>query len=69
MEFDTYVPKNFDCLITRGRYAVPYPSDSSPQLISLLQNFSGINDPSVGTILTLDDKKRITFNLAYHTTY
>lgn len=56
-EFDTYVPKNFDCQITKGRYAVPYPSDSSPQLISLLQNFSGINDPSVGTILTQMTKK------------
>lgn len=51
-EFDSYVPKNFDCLISRGRYAIPYPSDSSPELISLLQNFSGINDPSVGTILS-----------------
>jgi hypothetical protein len=52
-EFDSYVPKNFGCLITRGKYAIPYPSDSSPQLISLLENFSGINDPSVGTILSL----------------
>ncbi|MDP2366038.1 MAG: hypothetical protein Q8M94_19980, partial [Ignavibacteria bacterium] len=51
-EFDSYVPKNFDCLISRGRYGIPYPSDSSPQLINLLQNFSGINDPSVGTILS-----------------
>jgi RNA polymerase sigma-70 factor (ECF subfamily) len=52
-EFDSYVPKNFGCLITRGKYAIPYPSDSSPQLINLLENFSGINDPSVGTILSL----------------
>ena len=56
-DFDSYVPKNFDCLITRGRYAIPYPSDSSPQLVSLLQNFSGINDPTVGTILSLMTKK------------
>ena len=56
-EFDSYVPKNFDCLISKGKYAIPYPSDSSPQLISLLQNFSGINDPSVGTILSLMTKK------------
>lgn len=34
-DFDSYVPKNFGCLITRGKYAIPYPSDSSPQLISL----------------------------------
>lgn len=57
-EFDSYVPKNFDCLITRGKYAVPYPSDSSPQLISLIEGFSGVNDPSVGTILSLMTKKQ-----------
>jgi hypothetical protein len=56
-EFDSYVPKSFGCLITRGRYAIPYPSDSSPQLISLLENFSGINDPSIGTILSIITKK------------
>lgn len=56
-EFDSYVPKNFDCLITRGKYAIPYPSDSSPQLISLLEGFSGVNDPSVGTILSMMTKK------------
>ncbi len=56
-EFDSYVPKNFDCLISRGRYAIPYPADSSPDLITLLQNFSGLNDPSVGTILSKMTKK------------
>ena len=56
-DFDSYVPKNFDCLIARGRYAIPYPADSSPDLITLLQNFSGINDPSVGTILSKMTKK------------
>ena len=56
-EFDSYVPKSFGCLISRGKYAIPYPSDSSPQLISLLEDFSGINDPSVGTILSLMTKK------------
>jgi RNA polymerase sigma-70 factor (ECF subfamily) len=56
-EFDSYVPKNFDCLISRGKYAIPYPSDSSPDLINLLQNFSGINDPSVGTIMSKMTKK------------
>ena len=56
-EFDSYVPKNFGCLISRGKYAIPYPSNSSPQLVSLLENFSGINDPSVGTILSLMSKK------------
>ncbi|MBE0538163.1 MAG: sigma-70 family RNA polymerase sigma factor [Ignavibacterium sp.] len=56
-EFDSYVPKNFGCLITRGKYAIPYPSDSSPELISLLENFSGINDVSIGTILSLVTKK------------
>ncbi len=56
-EFDSYVPKNFGCLITRGKYAIPYPSDSSPQLISLLENFTGVNDVSVGTILSLITKE------------
>ena len=56
-EFDSYVPKNFGCLISRGKYAIPYPSDSPPQLISLLENFSGINDPSVGTILSMMTKQ------------
>ncbi|MFZ1519732.1 MAG: RNA polymerase sigma factor [Ignavibacteriaceae bacterium] len=56
-EFDSYVPKNFGCLITRGKYAIPYPSDSAPQLISLLENFTGVNDPSVGTILSLMTKR------------
>ncbi|HEX9253218.1 MAG TPA: hypothetical protein VF870_13315, partial [Ignavibacteriaceae bacterium] len=56
-EFDSYVPKNFGCLISRGRYAIPYPSDSSPELISLLENFSGVNDASIGTILSLITKK------------
>jgi RNA polymerase sigma-70 factor, ECF subfamily len=56
-DFDSYVPKNFDCLISRGKYAIPYPSDSSPELINLLQNFSGMNDPSVGTIMSQMTKK------------
>ena len=56
-DFDSYVPKNFNCIITRGRYAIPYPSESSQQLIVLLENFSGINDPSFGTILSLATKK------------
>ena len=56
-EFDSYVPKNFNCLITKGKYAIPYSPDSSPQLISMLENFTGSNDPSVGTILSLITKK------------
>lgn len=56
-EFDSYIPKNFGCIISKGKYAIPYPTDSDPELISLLQNFSGVNDPSVGTILTLATKK------------
>ncbi len=56
-EFDSYVPKNFDCLITKGKYAIPYSSNSSPQLISMLENFTGANDPSVGTILSQITKK------------
>ena len=56
-EFDSYVPKNFDCLITKGKYAIPYSSNSSPELISMLENFTGANDPSVGTILSQITKK------------
>ncbi len=56
-DFDSYVPKNFDCLITRGKYAIPYPANSSPDLITLLQDFSGVNDPSIGTILSNITKK------------
>ena len=56
-EFDSYVPKNFNCLISRGRYAIPYPFDSPTQLSNILQNFSGINDPALGTILQLVTSK------------
>jgi len=56
-EFDSYVPKNFSCLVMRGKYAIPYPVDTTPQLISLFENYSGANDPSVGTILALATKK------------
>ena len=52
-EFESYIPKNHDCLISRGRYAIPYPSSANPELVSLLQAFSGENDPSIGTILSL----------------
>ncbi len=56
-EFDSYVPKNFGCLITKGKYAIPYSTGSSPQLINMLENFTGANDPLVGTILSLITKK------------
>ncbi len=56
-EFDSYVPKNFSCLVMRGKYAIPYPIDATPQLISLLENFSGVKDPTIGTILSLTTKK------------
>jgi RNA polymerase sigma-70 factor, ECF subfamily len=56
-EFDSYVPKGFECKVARGRYAIPYPSDSSPQMIALLENFSGFNDPALSTILSLVTKK------------
>jgi RNA polymerase sigma-70 factor (ECF subfamily) len=56
-EFDSYVPKNFGCLVMRGKYAMPYPLDTAPQLISLLENFSGVTDPTIGTVLSLATKK------------
>lgn len=56
-EFKSYVPKNFDCLVSKGRYALPYSSDSSPELKSLFESFSGVNDPSIGTILSMATRK------------
>lgn len=56
-EFDSYVPKNFRCLISKGKYAVPYPEDSPEQMQAVLQNFSGFNDPALSTILTTVTKK------------
>ena len=52
-EFDSYIPKNFNCVVSVGHYAIPYQANSSSQLINLLENFSGVNDPSIGTILSL----------------
>lgn len=56
-EFESYIPKNHSCLISKGKYVIPYPTTSSPELISLLEGFSGINDPSIGTILSLSTPK------------
>lgn len=56
-EFQSYVPKNFDCLISKGRYALPYSSDVSLELQSLFESFSGVNDPSIGTILSMVTRK------------
>jgi RNA polymerase sigma factor (sigma-70 family) len=52
-EFTSYIPKNYDCLISRGRYVLPYYQDTKPELRSLIEGYSGINDPSIGTILSL----------------
>lgn len=56
-EFDSYVPKNFNCVVSVGHYAIPYQASSSGQLTNLLENFSGVNDPSIGTILSLITEK------------
>ncbi|QKK00914.1 MAG: hypothetical protein HND40_15720 [Ignavibacteriota bacterium] len=56
-EFNSYVPKNFGCLVMKGKYAIPYPLDTTPQLINLIENFSGVTDPTIGTILSLVTKK------------
>lgn len=56
-EFESYVPKNYSCVISKGRYVIPFPSTSTPELISLLEGFSGVNDPSIGTILSLSTPK------------
>jgi len=36
---------------------LPYSSNARPELISLMEGFSGVNDPSIGTILTLVTRK------------
>jgi len=41
----------------KGKYAIPYPLDTTPQLINLIENFSGVTDPTIGTILSLVTKK------------
>ena len=56
-EFTSYIPKNYDCLISRGRYVLPYYQDTKPELRSLIQGFTGVNDPSTGTILSLVTKR------------
>lgn len=56
-EFVSYIPKNYGCVISRGRYVIPFSSDTSPELQDLLKGFSGINDPSIGTILSLASRK------------
>ncbi|HMN49712.1 MAG TPA: sigma-70 family RNA polymerase sigma factor [Ignavibacteriaceae bacterium] len=56
-EFESYIPKNYSCVISRGRYVLPYSSNARPELINLMEGFSGVNDPSIGTILTLVTRK------------
>ena len=52
-EFQSYIPKNYSCVISKGRYALPYYTAGNPELINLIKDFSGVNDPSIGTILSL----------------
>lgn len=56
-EFVSYIPKNYGCVISRGRYVIPFSSDASAELQDLLKGFSGINDPSLGTILSMASRK------------
>lgn len=56
-EFQSYIPKNYSCAISKGRYVIPYYTDGNPEIISLIRNFSGVNDPSIGTILSLATPK------------
>ena len=56
-DFTSYIPKNYDCLISKGRYVLPYYQDTKPELQSLIEGFTGVNDPSIGTILSLVTKK------------
>ena len=56
-EFKSYIPKNYDCLISKGHYVLPYASDTNPELKSLYEGFSGVNDPSLGTIISMATRK------------
>jgi RNA polymerase sigma factor (sigma-70 family) len=56
-EFKSYIPKNYSCLISRGRYVLPYSSEASPELAALMEGFTGVNDQSIGTILSLVTRK------------
>jgi RNA polymerase sigma-70 factor (ECF subfamily) len=56
-DFTSYIPKNYDCLISKGRYVLPYYQDTKVELKSLVEGFTGVNDPSIGTILSLVTKK------------
>ncbi len=56
-EFLSYIPKNYRCVVSRGRYVIPFSSDTSPELQDLLEGFSGVNDPSIGTILSMASRR------------
>lgn len=56
-EFLSYIPKNYGCVISRGRYVIPFSSEINPELRSMLEGFTGVNDPSLGTILSMVSRK------------
>jgi RNA polymerase sigma-70 factor (ECF subfamily) len=56
-EFKSYIPKNYSCLISKGHYVLPVSSNTKPELQSLLEKFTGVNDPSISAILALVTKK------------
>jgi len=56
-EFQSYISKNYSCVISKGRYVIPYYTNGTPEIISLMKDFNGVNDPSIGTILSLATPK------------
>jgi len=56
-DFQSYIPKNYSCVISKGRYVIPFSSSTNSDFEKLMVGFTGVNDPSIGAILSLAKKK------------
>ncbi|MGQ9642600.1 MAG: hypothetical protein ACUVT3_01940 [Ignavibacterium sp.] len=54
--FESIVPENFACTVKKGKYAVPYNSNSDPQIVKLIKEYSGPADPNMVLIVSLANK-------------
>lgn len=55
--FESIVPEGFACEVKKGRYVIPFNPDTDPQLINLLKDFTGPNDPNLVLITGLATPK------------
>lgn len=55
--FESIVPEGFACEVKKGRYVIPFDPNSDTQLINLLKEFAGPNDPNLVTITSLAAEK------------